>query len=118
MSKVFNGYHTTRGFIPCEEVAATYTGVSTPTKNVIKRIGKCAILNFQAASIPANATVTITVPNDFRPKEITDVFVNYVAGGLVVAYTVSIDTDGVMTFTNGGTDAALFQIINSAWEIA
>lgn len=94
------------------------TSSATVITNTITKQGKYAIGNLEIAytSDPGN----ISVPNDFKPKETTNVVIGYRTPSITTGYlykTITINTNGELdTSSLSGTTKLI--IINAGWELA
>ena len=90
---------------------AEITGVTVTTlSNSLKKQGKYVIFNFSIFSLLAGQTLTIIIPNEFKPKENFTVFAGYNNSAVKV-----LMMDGVITFTPD-IDGFGFDIVNIGWE--
>lgn len=123
MSKKENGYRILHGFIPHIEGVAAVSGINLGSDGVneLKKRGKCVIFNFDSGLIAlvSDASCTITIPEEFRPKENTLVSVKYFNSVSTEVFTGCIFSDtGELTIQGSAIDApALSLTITSAgWE--
>lgn len=110
---------TTLGF---KEGSVILDNNTTATINSLKKQGKYVIFNFTGDAYNSNSTITI--PEDFRPKESINIveFNGYNNGAApnsgsdALARVAKINEDGTIKAHNGGVGITFVNFVNCGWE--